>query len=1331
MSVRGLISTTLAWFCAAVGFLLLAGAPASAAVPAGFGSMGEGAGQFKEPRGMAVDQGNGDVYIVDRNNNRLDKFTAEGAFLMAWGWGVADGTTEALQVCTVTCFGGLGGAAAGQFGPFSAEGVAVDNDPLSSSYEDVYVVDKENHRVEEFSPTGEFLLMFGGIVNEGTKGNICLAGEKCEAGKMGLGEGEFYGDGMAIAVGPNGVVYVGDMGRVQEFSSGGGYIGQFANTSGGCTTGLAIDSVGDIYLVESNKNPDYPEVCGSSGPGVLEYDSSGVLLKKLEPEGDVRNVAIDSADDVFVDEVSQSQGEKEHLVEYSSAGIELSRFAPSESDGSNGLAWGDTLGRLYAVSQSAVRLVSPPPPGPLLVGGEAVNGVTSTSATLNATINPEDHAARYRFEYGPTESYGKSAPVPEGSLAASFNDEPVQVKIKGLTAGTTYHYRVVATDSEGHFTDGTDETFTTLPAVSIDGVSVSEVASTSATFGARINPLGAEASYQLEYGTSTAYGTVISEGSLGDGSSDVTVGPVQVQGLSPDTVYHYRVVAFDEREGVPYTIEGPDQLFTTQAPGSELTLLDGRQWELVSPPDHHGASFSHISESGVIQASASGDAMTYLATLPTEAEPRGYHEGEQVLSRRESGVWASRDIATAHSAPSGPVLAHGEEYRFFSEDLSLGLVEPWDERYFTSLAPEVSPPDTETTVYLRHNDTCDQTPATCYMPLVTGAPGYADVLAGTKFGDDIQFVGATSDLSHVVLFSGVGLTSEPPNGGGLYEWAASPSPSKELQPVSVLPNGMAANGGELGSGRNTRHAISADGSRVFWSDNGHLYMWDAIEGKTIQLDVPEPGAPRLGVESRPIFQVASSDGSRVLFTDSQPLTSDAGSDSNQGTEGDLYECIIVETAGGNECKLSDLTPTIAGQSADVQGGVLGASEDASYVYFVADGVLNYVANEEGEKATQGDCSGGLGVQPPGVTCNLYLLHYDATSGQWEAPRFVAVLSGEDGSDWSFEPSGLTSRVSPNGRYLAFMSDRSLTGYDNHDAASGAPDEEVYLYDADGNAGAGRLVCASCNPSGALPVGVEWDGGRSMRLAAGGRINWADTTWLAANLPGWTSFGESEAAYQSRYLSDEGRLFFNSHDALVSQDVDGTEDVYEYEPAGTGSCLTSSSTFGRASDGCVDLISSGTSAQESAFLDASESGGDVFFLTTEKLVRQEVDDGLAVYDAHACTEQSPCFSSPAPSPACTTVESCRAAPTPRPAIFGDPSSATFSGAGNVASPLPVPAVRPKMLTRAQKLTAALKACRGQKGHRRQVSCEGRARKRYGPRIRAKKTSATSRKRGGMR
>jgi hypothetical protein len=544
---------------------------------------------------------------------------------------------------------------------------------------------------------------------------------------------------------------------------------------------------------------------------------------------------------------------------------------------------------------------------------------------------------------------------------------------------------------------------------------------------------------------------------------------------------------------------------------------------------------------------------------------------------------------------------------------------------------------------------------------------------------------------------------------------------------------------------------------VFWTGvNNHLYMRDlthgqttvpggeAVAGETVQLDVPQPGATGQG-NVEPEFEDASPDGSRVWFTDKQQLSEDSSVSGR-----DLYECEIVEAAGGKlECQLHDLTPeTTREESAEVRG-VLGTSEEGCDagsdgecdVYFVADG--KYTAN-----AVSGACEGEVA----GRSCNLYV-DRDGTIG------LVAVLASEDESDWGHAfPSELefmSSRVSPDGGWVAFMSDRDLTGYDPDDAVSGHPDEEAYLYDA----ATDRLVCASCDPSGARPVGIKWKNALEVAppiFSGTGEGEFAFTLpneWISGLLSSWEAYESAHARYQPRYLSDEGRLFFDSDDALVPKDINGTWDVYEYEPekvpSGSPDACSSSSASGGvvfkpahhfkataeggalASEGeegagCVGLISSGTSPQESAFMDASESGGDVFFLTKAKLSPSAIEDSYAVYDAHECTGSSPCIPPAASSPAeCVTAEACRAAPSPEPAIYGAPSSATFNGQGNLTPPAPAskPASKPKALTRAQRLKSALAACR-KKAHRKAKRriCEASARRTYG-----KKTKSKSHKR----
>jgi hypothetical protein len=1301
----------------------------AAAAAGQFGEGGSGSGQFVEPRGIAVDQVNGDVYVVDRNNQRIEKFDATGGFLTGWGWGVADGITNTLQTCMATCFSGIEGSGAGQFS--FPEGVAVDNstNPLDMSVGDVYVVDVRNQRVEKFSSSGVFLLMFGGEVNEATKGDVCLAGEKCKAGTEGVANGQFKinGSGNFIAVDSVGTVYVGDENRVQKFSSEGVYQSQITLGGTGPTIALVVDSVGNLYVRSAELS------------GVQEYDSTGTLINTLDATGNPREaLALDSSDNLFLDDAGE--GFSHRILKYDSSGKELASFDAGMEDGFRGIAFGDTAGDLYVLNAGVVRLVTPPPPGPLVEpGSESATEVLQTTATLNATVNPEGHEessgeeVSYHFEYGETESYGTSTP-PETSIGGSFEDRHLNASVTGLQPRTTYHFRVVATNAAHETTSGPDKTFTTLLPALIDSESASDVTSSGVTLGAQINPLGADTRYRFEYDTSAYEGSArhgtsvpVPDGDIDSGMSDVAVGE-HLQALAPGTVYHYRVVASNEFG----TVESPDHVFMTQSVGESPGLPDGRRWEMVSPPNKHGALLEGLGDDAALQASMSGGAMSYFAVGATELEPQGQAEGAQVLSTRGPMGWSSQDIATPHEGAVGsPTLGRGAgEYYLFSEDLSRSLAEPHDP--FKPFSPPTActasgcvpasfPEATEFTPYMRHNSTCVSEVSSCYEPLLTGAAGYADVQLGVEFGEPFpsnrheEFLGAAPDLNSVVLASERGLTPGAPNQKELYEWSAGAPATERLQLLSVLPHSEGGSpvtgteGVELGGYSEPAaggwRPVSVDGSRVFWTlgapKNEHrLYLRDTAKGETIRLDLPS-GTPDA------TFQAASSDGSMVFFTD----------------KGDLYVCEIVEEAGKDACKLTDLTPATGGESAGVQQLMPGTSDDGSYAYFVAHGVLSGGENSEKEKAVPGGE-------------NLYMVHHAGT--EWTT-TFIASLSQTDEYDWgntgaaTLTVGALTARVSSNGRYLAFMSNRSLTGYDNGDAVTGRPDEEVYLYDRQ----TGKLVCSSCNPTGARPVGVEVGQVTSSGAGNGNLVDiltglggaYGDETGIAANLPGGVQIESfRRALYQPRYLSDSGRLFFNSSDALVPRDVNRQEDVYEYEPVEVGGCTSSLLTYSTRSSGCVDLISSGTSSGESGFMDASERGGDVFFLTKAKLQSQDFDTTLDVYDAHECSSRVPCFPvSPAVPPSCGNAESCRVAPSSQPSIFGSPSSATFSGAGNITSSVGTPVSKTAAQVRAEKLRKALKVCR-KKPKRSRGFCEARARKRYGAKPNVKKARKSS---GGIK
>ncbi len=884
----------------------------------------------------------------------------------------------------------------------------------------------------------------------------------------------------------------------------------------------------------------------------------------------------------------------------------------------------------------------------------------------------------------------------------------------------------------------------------VEEEAVLDVAATSATVRAQINPEGSETTYRFEYGTSEGYGSSVPvpDGIVGSGSAGITVS-AHPQGLLPSTSYHYRVVALVA--STSEAVAGVDGTFTTQPVGGEFSLPDGRQWELVSPPNKHGARFIPLDPegNGSLQAAEDGSGIVYQVDVPTEAEPAGAASLSQVRSVRGTQGWSSQDIVQPHSSVTGPTGY--PEYDVFSRDLSLGLADPRTDKSVPLLSSLAS----EQTLYLRREALCDAsaTASECYLPLLTGNEGVANVPPGAKFGEVGPEI-ASPDLSHVLLKSEVALTATPlaegppreggrPDRHGVYEWSAGVAPGEALQLVSLLP---ASEGGgsppaeALGVGADPellfsgdgRHAISDNGSRVFWDWEGivggfgrgggtALYLRDTVKRESVRLDVKQPGAPS-GGQPEAVFQIASSDGSKVFFTDSQHLTAQSSVKEQNLFEYELYECEIVEEAGHLACKLTDLTPERGGLPAGVQNVVLGASEDGSYVYFVANGVYGGGA-ERGAK--QGKCTIDEQIKKePLATCNLYEYHNGVIT-------FIATLSEEDELDWvsvdhnRHEIGRLTARVSPDGRYVAFMSDRSLTGYDNRDANSGKPDMEVYLYDSSTK----RLSCASCNPTGARPVGVEAEvfgsGGNHRDIAdiePLGTGAYTGRSWVASNLPTSDSFHNDWAVYQPRALSDGGRLFFNSNDALVPQDVNGSEDLYQYEPEGTGGCASSSVTFSSKSGGCVGLISAGSSPEESGFMDASEGGGDVFFLTASQLTSQDYDTGYDIYDAHACTAAVPCIAPPVASPPCSSGDSCKASPSPQPSIFGAPASATFTGAGNVTVTASGPVVAPRSLTRAQKLAQALRACR-KKPKPKRGACVRQAKRRFAAKSARRSVGAT--------
>jgi hypothetical protein len=1176
------------------------------------------------PGALAVNEASGDIYVLDRGHQRVVRLSSSGECLAYFKVKVPE--PEA--------------------GTVENSSIAVDNDPHSPSFGDLYVVANgtEPEAIQKYEASAKETL---GKV-EG----------KIAAIKKGEEEELFSIHGLALDAAGNLYVYQ-EEGLLDAYDNKApkNKFQRQTEVEGGCIesfSGFAAAPAGEAFYL-AKEMESRSESCVEPSRVIAEYSSSGAVIKHALQSQRSTGAAVDlrSADagDIYVQD-------SKTVSTFTPAGALVDRFgqeAGHELLSGAGVAI-DSATREVLVADaqaSAIDVYEEPAEKPQLDGLEAQEVAGSPASwQLRAQIDPKGSETHYYFQYGTADCAASpalctSVPIAPGAdLGTGFGDHTASVQLAGLKAGSDYFYRVIATNSSGQ-SEGQSATFQTLP--------------------------------------STAY------------------------------------------------------------------LPDRRSWELVSPVQKGGGSVEPItSEGGLIQAAADGGALAYIANAPFGSQIEGNRalEPNQIISTRSPGGWSSQNITTPNERGEGFRAGAQREYQAFSADLSLALVEPqppFEAFEHSPLSSEAS----ERTIYRRDAAACASTPQACFSPLVSAASDTAEVAGEkTRFGGKLELMGQSPDLSHAVLESKVALSAAAPSlpsEQNLYEWSAGVPAAQSLQLISVLPSGEPAAEAALGNeDKDVRGAVSADGSRVFWSGLSeneahesfpHLFMRDTQSQQTIQIDQAQGVAeqpeedPRFATNPQE-FQIASANGQRVFFTYPFALNQESTLPKEavfleEGS--DLYACELPTAA--TKCTLTDLSVSDLGESADVRG-VLGASEDGSYVYFVANGVL-------APGASPGSC---VGEHKADETCSLYVDHFDAAAGSWQAPRFIATLSGEDEHSWLAEVEGelerLSARVSPGGRYLAFMSSRSLTGYDNRDSnplANEARDQEVFLYDAK----EGRLSCASCNPSGARPHGVldTERSGEGLGLVVDRPETWHGH-WLAGSIPGWTSISASKyARYQSRYLSDSGRLFFNGADALIPQSVAGealtrtraeevqgqqtqvgVENVYEYEPQGVGGCQK---------ERCVGLISSGTSAHESAFLDASETGDEVFFTSAQRLVATDQDTNYDVYAARVCSASSPCLSyEVGKASACEGLSgenACRGGEASHEGAPAPPASATFSGPGNLV-PAPAAKVLPdkvKKLTRAQKLRRALKACHKKHNRHKRTACERQARKRYGAKHKAKK------------
>jgi hypothetical protein len=865
----------------------------------------------------------------------------------------------------------------------------------------------------------------------------------------------------------------------------------------------------------------------------------------------------------------------------------------------------------------------------------------------------------------------------------------------------------------------------------VQSTTADNLSSTFADLHALIDPIGAATSYQFQYltqGEFEANGNSFAgehaptalpatPAAIGSGGATGSVAASVVQhlgGLQPATAYRFRVVAVNE---VGATV-GAEASFATLPPVS-LGLPDNRAYELLTPLDKGTA------EDLFASPNVGGDRQVFVNRdigVPSES-------GDQFLLTTKVAF--------------GPFPAAGENAYVFSRTTggwhTTSLASP--SLGVQSVRLDVFDPFDLSGVGVSDLVGSEAGPGGAHVQTLLGPPGGGPggALYSTLHGDpprdlvssanETRMVGASRDLGRVFLgtsdhsltVAAEGLDPGAPtvyesSGGGECTHLAENCPLVGVQPDGA-PFACGAELGQAAAGGAglTHNAVSADGSRVFLTapapqfsrteGKGLPGCWDGKATNTPQLylrsggETVEVSRPEAGTEPtrRPaVYAGASDDGSRVFFLSEGELTKDDAGIHDR----ELYEWRSEGTAGPTGvCELprgclGRISAGETGKAAAAISTVPAVSGSGSAVYFTAFGSL----------------AAGAPALPQNEQyfepVNLY--RYDTTTG---ATAYIATINTSDYykraltstiSDFSLNPI-VSWYATPDGRYLLFDSINSLTGYDNTHAGSSNCNklgfastsfcEEVFRYDAGAPAEA-RLACLSCKPSGASP---------------------SDNVYFSRALTGTES--PSEGAV--RAISNDGAFaFFETADALVPSDVNGTLDVYEWEARGRGDC--------QRPGGCVRLISSGHDSQPSYFLGMSPDGSNVFFGTHSRLVSQDRDSAGDLYDARICTGADPCFQASAGETAQCEGDACHN-PPPAP-IDASPASLSFSGAGNLASEPPSRSApsRTAAQVRAERLARALKACRKVRSTNRRARCERAARRSYGT---SKASRASKRRRTG--
>ncbi len=1231
------------------------------------------------PTDVAVDQSSADFYVTDPGNHRVEKFSPSGSFLLMFGKGVDQ--TSGANVCTAssndTCQAGASGSSPAAFeDPYY---LAVDNSNGPSSG-DIYVADKESDLVQKFESSGRIVSSWG------------IAGQKDGSDATNLpGFGPPFGLAVSSATGElyvGGTHYASCCGAINvwHYTQNGTYI-EYGNTSG--ASWLKVDPEGSEYfgdgneVFKSNEEIGIKQMTSATPATGFDFDPSSHEL--YQDTGSV------------VDHFSGA------CNPIAAPCDPLDSFGSGDLFGSKGVGVDGTSHTVYVANSTANDVAAFGDARPIVTTGPPTSA-TQSSVTLTAQIDPagRGNITACHFEYGFDKSYGTSVPCspdPASNPPGSNFSVPTEVTatVSGLSPGTKDHYRVVASNTAGGTAAGLDQTFITTQPPAIDGLASANLTATSADLRAQVNPNGLETSYRFEYGPTLEYGETapVPEGTIAASNSDSSIA-VHLEGLTPHVVYHYRLLATNS-DGTTTTEDQTFNFFPPSCPNSNVRqqaqanyLPDCRAYELVSPGDAAGTQLYPDGPNTGHAISPSRFAFTGLwGTIPGSGGSPINSVGDLYVATRTDTGWvtkyvgpAANEVAIAGGPPQGLPDTGNTAFQGERQSMSNGgstpdiiqnnvLTNPSMSEFLdwndgnqsagSSFGADTSNPTpiasaapyvwTSENKYLGRWPTNLETVPTGQYPTgwnmytrvdyvqpgdepLADAPGGMGALNCPGISPDgnniiSNFcpgdVQASSDLSHFVfasewnVFAPGGQLSSP---GSVYD---NDTKQNSVVVASKTPGGadIPSEPGDASGDPLEIPAVSSDGSHILMAAGGtgpcglaNCSQPPCASGVALRCPM-QPSRLYMRVDDAVSYDVSeghdvhyvgmTSDGSKVYFTTPEQLTSE---DTDSST--DLY-------------MWSEKTNALTLISKGINGSGNGDSCNASFT--VACGVVTYsnLGYCQLESGIGGNCRSDSFIASNNG--DIYFFSPELLDGSRGIPnqenlyvyrdgqvQYVTTLttgpyctnSETYGGACSDGPA-VRMQVTPSDSFAAFITASQVTQYEN------AGHLEMYRY----NPATRDLVCVSCIPSGESPT------------------------------------SNVEGSQDGLFLTEDGRAFFSTEDALVHGDTNHALDVYEY------------------TEGHAQLITPGTGQTEQSsgiyefnvpgLVGVSADGTDVYFSTYDTLLSQD-HNGLFLkfYDARSGGG----FSNPAPPPPCDAADECHGAGSTPPALPQITGNGKPSSSGNV-------------------------------------------------------------------